>query len=720
MEIVAPAGDYNKFIAAVKAGADAVYLGIKGFGARRRAKNFTFEELRMAIDYAHLRGVKIYLTLNTIMKDVEIENLYENIKKVYEYGVDAIIIQDFGLLRFIRENFKEIELHASTQMTISNADEINYLKKIGISRVVPARELDYESIKKIREKTDIELEIFVSGALCISYSGNCYMSSFIGGRSGNRGMCAQPCRKEYNYKENKGYILSPKDQLFGIDEIKKLKEIGIDSIKIEGRMKSEEYVYEVVSYYRNLIDNLNKESNVEKIFNRGYSNGYFYNDKNLMNEKYASHFGYKIGEKISSNRFKLIDNVILGDGITFVDKDLNVLYGYNINRIDTINNKNLKEAKKNDIIVFRNNLFENLNKVEYIYKNYDKLVLDTINKKIKNLDKKVGINIEILAKLNKKLKIKISYKNIEIEKEYFIIEKAEKRATTKEKIIEKFNELGDTSFFIQNIKIENDENIFIPLSELKNIRREIIEELENKILSSKKRVANIKKIEKFNEKEHKKLKIAVLVSNDKQYNIAKKYLENKKIDKIYFKQIEIANEKHINKIDLYSELCTNFYQLINNKNNKITLDKNFNIMNSYAIKELEKIDKIETIYLSQELDKENIKNIKSEKINKAMVIYGYLKGMYIEYPVFKDKKIEFKNDNGDEFIGIKNEIGNVEIYLKEPLNLIPKLDEIKNLNLDEVRVDFIFETEDEMIKILDSIENMSGEYRGYNFDTGVL
>ncbi|TDT69736.1 putative protease [Hypnocyclicus thermotrophus] len=720
MEIVAPAGDYNKFLAAVKAGADAVYLGIKGFGARRRAKNFTFEELRTALDYAHLRGVKIYLTLNTVIKDIELESLYENIKKVYEYGVDAIIVQDFGLLRFIRKNFSDIEIHASTQMTISNADEINFFKKFGITRVVPARELDYNSIKKIREKTDVELEMFVSGALCISYSGNCYMSSFIGGRSGNRGMCAQPCRKEYILDTNKEYILSPKDQLFRIDEIKKLKEIGINSIKIEGRMKSEEYVYEVVNYYRNLIDDLDRESNIEKIFNRGYSKGYFYNDKNLMNKKYASHFGYKIGEKISDNKFKLLDSVVLGDGITFVDKNLNILYGYNINKIDIKSSKNRKEAKKDDIIIFRKNLFENLNKTEYIYKNYNKSILDNINQKIKNSEKKIGINIEVIATLNNKLKIKIYYENINIEKEYFVIKEAKKRATTKEKIIEKFSELGDTSFFIKNIKIENDENIFLPLSELKNIRREIIKELENEILKSKKRVVNIKKIEKFREKEHKKLRISVLVSNEKQYNIAKKYLENKKIDEIYFKQVEVANEKNLDKIDLESKLCTNFYQVINNKNNKITLDKNFNITNSYAIKELEKIDKVETVYLSQELDKETIKNIKSEKINKALVVYGYLKGMYIEYSIFDNNKIEFKNKNGDEFIGIKNKIGNVEIYLKEPLNLIPKLNEIKVLNLDEIRLDFIFETEDEMIKILESLERMNGEYRGYNFDTGVL
>ena len=204
------------------------------------------------------------------------EFLYENVKVLYEHGLDAIIIQDLGYFRYLKENFPEIEFHGSTQMTVGNHVEAEYLRKLGFKRVVLPREMTFEEIKKIRENTSIELEIFVSGALCICYSGNCYMSSFIGSRSGNRGMCAQPCRKEYTDSTGKkGYLLSPKDQLYGYDEIQKLKSIGIESIKVEGRMKDPNYVFETVGYYKNLIDGEKVQENVSEIFNRGYSKGYF-------------------------------------------------------------------------------------------------------------------------------------------------------------------------------------------------------------------------------------------------------------------------------------------------------------------------------------------------------------------------------------------------------------------------------------------------------------
>ena len=234
MKIVAPAGNMERFYSAISATADEIYLGLKGFGARRNAENFTVEELKKAIDYAHLRGSRIFLTLNTIMTNREIEFLYPTLKDLYNYGLDVIIVQDLGYAEYLHKNFPSIEIHGSTQMTVANYYEINYLKELGFKRIVLPRELSFEEIKEIRKHTDIELEVFVSGSLCISFSGNCYMSSFIGGRSGNRGMCAQPCRKEYKTScGEKSYFLSPKDQLYGLDEIKKLQEIGVESIRLK-------------------------------------------------------------------------------------------------------------------------------------------------------------------------------------------------------------------------------------------------------------------------------------------------------------------------------------------------------------------------------------------------------------------------------------------------------------------------------------------------------
>ena len=355
MKIVAPAGNMERFYAAVKAGAQEIYMGLKGFGARRNAENFTLEEYKEALDYAHKRGVKIFLTLNTIMMEKEMEFLYPNLKVLYEHGLDAVIVQDLGYFKYMKENFPDMEYHGSTQMTVGNHYEAEYLRKLGFTRVVLPREMTFEEIKKIRENTSIELEIFVSGALCICYSGNCYMSSFIGSRSGNRGMCAQPCRKKYeNSTGEKGYLLSPKDQLLGFDEIKKLKEIGIESIKVEGRMKDPNYVFETVSYYRDLIDGIKAQEKSSELFNRGYSKGYFYgNDNYIMNKDYSYNLGKNLG-LLSGKELKLKSRVVLGDGIIYLSKDFEKLGGGYINKIELKSgDMGRKSAEANEVIVLK-------------------------------------------------------------------------------------------------------------------------------------------------------------------------------------------------------------------------------------------------------------------------------------------------------------------------------------------------------------------------------
>ncbi|MGL5613215.1 MAG: peptidase U32 family protein, partial [Cetobacterium sp.] len=412
MKIVAPAGSIERFHAAIKAGADEIYMGLKGFGARRNAVNLTLEEYKEALDYAHARGVKVFLTLNTIMMDVEIEAIAINLRELYKHGLDAVIVQDFGLAEFIKVNFPDLELHGSTQMTVANHIEANYLKSIGFERVVLPRELTFEEIKEIREKSNIELEIFVSGALCISYSGNCYMSSFIGGRSGNRGMCAQPCRKKYTCDGNdEGYTLSPKDQLYGYDEIQKLKEIGIDSIKLEGRMKEPNYVFQTVNYYKELINGNNIEEKSSQIFNRGYSTGYFYKDrKDIMNKSFASHLGKNLGE-LNGKELKLKERIILGDGVTFLSKDYEKIGGTYINKIDTRFERNKREANAGETLVLKDIPKE----TKYVYRNYSKEISDFIESKMKITDKKHVIDIEFKGKIGEKAKIIVSTLNNKFE-----------------------------------------------------------------------------------------------------------------------------------------------------------------------------------------------------------------------------------------------------------------------------------------------------------------
>lgn len=255
-ELLAPAGNLEIFKGVIESGADAVYVGGSMFGARAYANNFTEEELLEAIDFAHLRGVKVYLTVNTLIKNSEFSKLYDYLLPYYKRGLDAVIVQDIGVVKAIHEYFPSMEIHTSTQMTVTGADGVRFLSQFGVTRVVMAREVSLAEMKRIHEETGMELEAFVHGALCYSYSGQCLFSSILGGRSGNRGRCAQPCRLPYTVEGRKDeYILSLKD-MCGIKALDKLHDAGVYSLKIEGRMKQLEYACGVVKYYRSYIDSM--------------------------------------------------------------------------------------------------------------------------------------------------------------------------------------------------------------------------------------------------------------------------------------------------------------------------------------------------------------------------------------------------------------------------------------------------------------------------------
>lgn len=718
MNIVAPAGNYEKLEAAIKAGANEVYFGLKGFGARRNNQNLNIQEILDGIDYAHLRGVKTLLTLNTIMKDVEIDSAYYNISRIYEHGIDAVIVQDLGFVKFLKENFPELTIHGSTQMTVANHVEANKLKELGLSRVVLARELSFEEIKSIREKTDIELEIFVSGSLCIAYSGNCYISSFIGGRSGNRGLCAYSCRKKFQDEEgNKAYFLSPNDQLLQTEEINKLKEIGIDAIKVEGRKKSNEYVYETVSYYDNILKGKPRPTESYKLFNRGYSKGYFYLDNKLMNFKYSSNFGYFLGARIeNSNNFKIDDELILGDGVQFVDEDFEKISGEYVSRI-TIRGEKVQKAERNDIVSI-GKLPEG---TKYIYKNYSKEINDRIIHNLKVSKRFSSIDAELYAEKGKEMVLKFSLNNLKGErisatiKGNTITEDARKEIT-KEQIAEKLGELGETTFELGNVKIDYDGTSFIPFSELKNLKRECIKQLEIELLESYKRAGSPKKEYLFNnEKIEKEPLFSALVSNKEQ----EKACRESGITKIYYKQYDVAKEKNLDKTDkikLDTNLASNLYQAVMGEKNGLkgqSLDWNLNVYNNYTLDLFSEFDNLETVFLSPELNYKQFKNIKSDKIKKGMVIYGYLKGMYIEHKIFDKEYKELKGDHYDRYKVLKND-------LDKPMNLIPKLDLIREFNFDELRMDFTFETSQEVKKIIGSLKTKKGNYNPYSFERGVF
>ena len=316
-ELLAPAGDMECLKWAIEAGCDAVYLGGSRFGARAFSKNFNDVELGQAINYAHLYGVKVYLTCNTLVYESEVEGFVDFVRFAYQKGIDAVLIQDLGMYDLIHQKFPDLEIHASTQMHIHNLEGAMVAKKLGFKRIVLARETNLETIKKIKEETGLDIEVFVHGSLCVSYSGQCLFSSLVGGRSGNRGSCAGSCRLPYDIlsKDNevlnkdKKYPLSMKD-LCAISSIGNLIDMGVNSFKIEGRMKSREYVYLVTKLYRDAIDSYLKTGKVfinydilgklKKVFNREYTLGYLNNVSNndVINGKQPNNVGVKIGNVI--------------------------------------------------------------------------------------------------------------------------------------------------------------------------------------------------------------------------------------------------------------------------------------------------------------------------------------------------------------------------------------------------------------------------------------
>ena len=497
IELLAPVGDERGLRAAVNAGADAVYFGTKSFNARvGAAENFDEKALEKNIKFAKLRNVNVYITVNTLVYNDEIDKVLPLIKSVYNLGADAIIVQDLGIIDIVRNNLT-IAMHASTQMSCNNLDSVKLLKSIGIDRVVLAREMSLENIKYIRDNTDIELETFVHGALCVSFSGQCVYSYLHGGRSANRGACAQPCRMEYTGGKT-DYPLSTKD-LMTIDIIPNLLESGITSFKIEGRAKRSEYAAITTSIYRHAIDLAleNKDiptqkyrESLMKIFNRGgFSQGYYYNSKDIFENYKPSHDGEYIGEVAAYKKNKIYIKA---------EKELNVYDGLSFGESGQVgmqisdlykDNVRVKRAKGN---LSFSAVIKNVNVGDEVYRTTDKLQMDEAEKIIESDNFKHLIDLNcIIGFNNDKIKLIVTSKyddrlnNIEYISDY-TIQEAKTKATTKEDIFNSLSKTGGTIFEFENINIEEKfKNPFIPVKILNEARRSLIEKLENVLMQSK-------------------------------------------------------------------------------------------------------------------------------------------------------------------------------------------------------------------------------------------
>ena len=775
IEILAPAGSYESFHAAIVAGADAVYAGGPKFGARAFAENFTEDQLLNAIDYAHLHQRKFYLTVNTLLKDYEIEQLPEYLEPLYQRGLDAVIVQDMGVLNVVRQYFPDMDIHASTQMTITGVNGAQFLKENGAVRVVPAREISLEEVRNIKSVTGMEMECFVHGALCYCYSGQCLLSSLIGGRSGNRGQCAQPCRLPYTVDGEKGYLLSLKD-ICTLDIIPDLIEAGIDSFKIEGRMKRPEYVAGVTSIYRKyvdlylknpqkpyFVDDKDKEMLMD-LFNRGgFHTGYYKqkNGRNMITIQKPNHIGVKVGDVLSQKgrevQMRALTDIAAGDLIEFKNEAQRYTTG--------------KSCKQGEVITILAPKGMRLPAGEVLYRVQSPELLNTLEimySKGKVIEKLYGYISMEAGKAAKLVVCKDEY-SVEVESEQQV-EAASSRPLDEERIKKQLQKTGNTEFAFDMLDVELHGEVFLPMQQLNEMRRKALEELEKKIQDSFHRKTAEKKVlqeeildtasVKLSKKENK---LSVLVETQEQLeavlenddSIACIYVDSnldktgldadlwkgisdgirkKNID-IFLAMPRIFRNQTIEIFEqAYDSILTRYfdgmlirsmeeYQFLKSKNysGNIRLDYNLYIMNRFA-KQFWKKQGITYGTIPVELNKSEIVNLDSKQ--DEMIVYGYIPAMVTAQCVTstvhgckKDCKITMLKDRYQNEFPVKNQCRDCYnvIYNTAPLYLIDLKEDLEELNAERYRIQFSIENRDEVKQILNQCNSMFSDEKGELF-----
>ncbi|WP_289293791.1 DUF3656 domain-containing U32 family peptidase [Romboutsia ilealis] len=773
VELLAPVGSFEALKAAVQNGANAVYLGGKDFGARASANNFDRDELKDAVKYAHIRGVQVFVTTNTLRKENEIEDFLEYVKFLYDIDVDAIILQDIGMARLIKRELPDFELHASTQMVAHSLEDVKYLEGVGFDRVVLAREVTVEEIKYICDNCKADIEVFVHGALCVCYSGQCLMSSMIGNRSGNRGRCAQPCRQRYELVDvytgevvnsNGDYLLSPKD-LSTIEEIDKIIDAGVHSLKIEGRMKRPEYVATVIDGYRKTIDeylatnklNVSDETinDLYTIFNRKFTKGLLLGDvgKDMMNSQLPNNQGLYVGTVVDYNKkakrlkIKLSNTLKKGDGINLGGGTIGrIIKNGNIETIgykgETIELDFVGEARKGQI-VFKTSDSELMDRVQATFTQDKELV--------KNI-----IDAKITIKLGQKpiLTLKDRHSNeatIECDK---IVEEAMKVALSKEKVEAQLRKLGNTPYELDLLEIELDDNVSLPVSLLNQMRRDCIELLDKERVSIKNRKYKNKtvKYKPVLYNRNKQQEIYVKVKNleqlesalecgvdriyyedtntiDKAMSLAMKY--NKKV--IYSAPRIIRNKEYnhlakANNAGVASVQVGNYGSIDYFKGKELNIDYYLNAFNSETINYYKEIG-ADTLCISQELNINEIKEtIKYTDINIESVVYGYTPLMITEYCPMgvivrdckKDKRVAkckesiyaLRNSKGDEFRVSQDIFCRSTIYNSNVTCMLDNLYELHEIGINVLRLDFTLEDKETVKEVIEAYQEvLSNDYK---------
>ena len=772
IELLAPVGSFDALKAAVQNGANAVYLGGKDFSARASANNFDREELIEAVKYAHIRDVRVFVTTNTLIKQNEIEDFVEYAKFLYDIDVDALIMQDIGVAMLIHDLLPDFELHASTQMVAHSLEDVQYLESVGFKRVVLARELTVDEIKYICDNTNVDIEVFVHGALCVCYSGGCLMSSMIGNRSGNRGRCAQPCRQKYTMIDistgeeihsNGEYLLSTKD-LNTIEDVDKIIETGVLSLKIEGRMKKPEYVATVINSYRNAIDeyqatkkvNISTETmeDLYTIFNRKFTKGLILGEvgEDVMNSNVPNNQGLYVGKVVDYNKkakrlkIKLEGTLKKGDGINLGGGTIGrIIKGKEIVQIgykgETIELDFIGEARKN----------------QPVFKTSDTNLIDKAQKTYTQ-DKEFAKNLidaEITIKLGEYPELKLIDKNnnsVTVKGDK-LVEKALKVALGEEKIETQIKKLGNTPYELDDLKINLDKGVSMPISLINQMRREAIELLDEARIPVKGRAYKDSKI-KYSPKKYAKdtnsnSKIRVKINNIE----ALKSIINLDIDMIYYEDVatleqamamatannkkliysapRIVRNKEYKRLEKSNEYCKENVQISalgqvkyykeNSENVSFDVDYYLNPFNSETINHYKK-EGATTVCISQELNIHEIKETtKYTDMEIETVAYGYIPMMLSEYcpmgvvarsckkdkrcSTCKESKYVLRDFKGEEYRISQDLFCRSTIYNSIANCLINNLDELSDAGIIVFRLDFTHESPELISKITKAFIN---------------
>ncbi|WP_138159788.1 U32 family peptidase [Peptoniphilus catoniae] len=603
-EILAPAGSFESLEAAIKAGANSVYLGGKQFSARSGANNFTDEELIKAVEYAHLREVKVFVVVNILIDNSEMMDALDFCDFLYEIGVDAIITQDLGLSSLLVKRYPDMEIHASTQMAVNNFYGALTFENMGFKRLVIARETELSEISAIKEKTSMDLEAFIHGALCVCFSGECLMSSMIGARSGNRGNCAQPCRKFYkildlNFKDlgKKGYLISPKD-LNTLDRVSDLVDLGVDSLKIEGRLKKPEYVYQITKSYRRALEDklTNKDlKDTRQIFNRDFTQGLSFGDfgRNFVSGKRPDNRGILIGEVIEPVKggfyVSINEPIYSGDGLEFYDERGSEGFKADFST-DPKERFFIKSARP-------------IRKGQKIFKTFSKKLEDEIHDDLNRRQSYRSINMYCKIRLGQKALLRVSSQGLEVEAQSEVVaQRAINKSLDYNLLYKSLSKLGDSIYKLDNFQADIDDEVFLTMATLNKLRRDAIDKLNNKIIK-RDRKDKVNLIYRFTEDVHYEAKEPELKVEVNNFDNLRK-LEGENC-KIYYPIDCIDNEvvSYLLKSGIKVSAVFKKYQNSKSLEQSIELlNKNREIVDEIIINNLSQISALENIKIPKVAD----------------------------------------------------------------------------------------------------------------------